>query len=164
MPRPVELAPPAMAWQVADALLALGLLAAVAVVANLDRMPHGVEEFLTLRLSIKNVLLMTAFGLAWPAVLWACGCYAPARLREGRGEWPRLIVASIIACGLAMIFPLTSREPLGPADARADLRGVARAGRGCGSGRWPARRAGWDGVQGRGRSCWWEAGRSPRGC
>jgi len=110
MPRPVELAPPTMAWQVADALLALGLLAAVAVVANLGRMPHGVEEFLTLRLSIKNILLMTAFGLAWPVVLRACGCYAPARLREGRGEWPRLIVASLIACGLAMIFPLTSES------------------------------------------------------
>jgi exopolysaccharide biosynthesis polyprenyl glycosylphosphotransferase len=88
----------------------VSLLAGVAVVANLGRMPEGVGEFLTFRISIKNVFLMLAFALAWPAVLRGCGLYSPARLREGRGEWPRLVVASVIAAGLAMIFPLTSRS------------------------------------------------------
>jgi exopolysaccharide biosynthesis polyprenyl glycosylphosphotransferase len=116
----------------------------VAVVANLGRMPEGVGEFLTLRISVKNVFLMLAFAIAWPAVLRGCGLYSPARLRQGRGEWPRLIVASLVAGGLAMAFPLTSRSHsvrpihvlvfaalLAPASAaiRSGVRAIRRAQR-----------------------------------
>jgi len=97
-------------WGIADAFLGVALLLGVLIAGNVDRMPRGVEEFLAVRLSLKNILLLTAFGLAWPGVLWACGLYDPTRLREGRGEWPRLIMASAVACLLAMVFPLTSRS------------------------------------------------------
>jgi exopolysaccharide biosynthesis polyprenyl glycosylphosphotransferase len=73
-------------------------------------MPEGVGEFLTLRISVKNVFLMLGFAFAWPAVLRGCGLYSPARLRQGRGEWPRLIVASLVAGSIAMVFPLTSQS------------------------------------------------------
>jgi FlaA1/EpsC-like NDP-sugar epimerase len=108
--RRTEYASPSTAWRLADALLAVSLLAGVAVVANLGRMPEGIGEFLTLRISVKNVFLMLAFAVAWPSVLWGCGLYSPARLRKGQGEWRRLIVASVIAGGLAMIFPVTSQS------------------------------------------------------
>jgi exopolysaccharide biosynthesis polyprenyl glycosylphosphotransferase len=93
-----------------DGLLAVGILAAVIIAGNLDgnRMPQGLEDFLAIRLTIKNILLLTTFGLVWPAVLSACGLYSPARLRSGKGDWPRLVLASAIGCFLAMIFPLTS--------------------------------------------------------
>jgi len=102
--------PPGVGWRVADAILAVSLLAGVVIAGNLDRMPQGLEGFLGIRLSVKNVLLLTAFGFAWPAVLGACGLYLPARLREGQGEWPRLLLASLIGGMLAMVFPLTSRS------------------------------------------------------
>ena len=105
-----RVAAPAGGWRLADALLGAGILLAVIVGSNLDRMPQGLEEFLAFRLSLKNVVLLTAFGVAWPAVLALCGLYAPARLREGKGEWPRLVVAAAVACVLAMVFPLTSRS------------------------------------------------------
>lgn len=101
---------PATGWGVTDALLGVTLLVGVFTAGNLDRMPRGMEEFLAVRVSLKNVILLTAFGLAWPAVLWGCGLYDPERLREGRGEWPRLLVASAIACVMAMAFPLTSQS------------------------------------------------------
>jgi exopolysaccharide biosynthesis polyprenyl glycosylphosphotransferase len=101
---------PTTAWRITDGVLGVVLLLLVLVAGNLARMPSGVEEFLAVRLSLKNILLLTAFGLAWPAVLWACGLYEPARLREGQGEWPRLLLASGIACLLAMVFPLTSHS------------------------------------------------------
>jgi exopolysaccharide biosynthesis polyprenyl glycosylphosphotransferase len=109
-PRATEYAAPSTAWGLVDGLLAVTLLAGVAVVANLGRMPEGVGEFLTFRISVKNVFLMLGFAIAWPAVLRGCGLYSPARLRQGRGEWPRLIVASLVAGALAMAFPLTSRS------------------------------------------------------
>jgi exopolysaccharide biosynthesis polyprenyl glycosylphosphotransferase len=107
-----RLEPPATAWRIVDGLLSVSILAGVVIAGNLDhdRMPRGLQEFLSIRLTIKNVLLLTAFGLIWPAVLSACGLYSRARLRSGSGEWPRLVLASAIGCLLAMVFPLTSKS------------------------------------------------------
>ena len=103
--------PQASGWQVADAFLGVTILLGVLIAGNIDRMPEGLDGFLAVRLSVKNiVLLLTLFGLAWPAVLMVCGLYEPVRLREGKGEWPRLIAAGVLAGFVAMIFPLTSRS------------------------------------------------------
>ena len=102
--------PPPVRWLVTDALLAVALLVLVLTAGNVDRMPSGVEGFLAVRISLKNVLLLSGFAVAWPLVLWGCGLYAPARLRQGRGEWSRLVVASVIAGLFAMAFPLTSQS------------------------------------------------------
>jgi exopolysaccharide biosynthesis polyprenyl glycosylphosphotransferase len=99
-------------WRFADVLLGVSILAGVVIAGNLegDRMPRGLEEFLAIRITIKNVLLLTAFGLVWSTVLSACGLYSPGRLRSGRGDWPRLLLASSIGCLLAMVFPLISKS------------------------------------------------------
>lgn len=99
-------------WRIADAVLALGLLAGLLIVTNLDHMPRGLEGFLAIRLSLKNVLFLTVFAWAWPSVLTLCGLYSPNRLRTGEGEWPRLLLAGAIGCVLALVFPLTSRSGL----------------------------------------------------
>jgi len=98
--------------RLADGALAIGLLAAVMIVSNLDHMPQGLGGFLAIRLSLKNVLLLTAFAWAWPFVLAACGLYSRSCLSTGEGEWPRLMLAGAIGCALAMVFPLTSRSGL----------------------------------------------------
>jgi exopolysaccharide biosynthesis polyprenyl glycosylphosphotransferase len=124
-------------WQIADTVLAVGLLAGVVILGNLDQMPQGLEAFLAIRFSVKNLLLLTAFGSAWPAVLKACGIYSPKRLRTGEGEWPRLVIAAAIGGVLAMVFPLTSAsgavKPIhvllfaaAVAPATAGLHGIAR--------------------------------------
>ncbi len=109
-PRPVSM--PAPWWRVVDALLAVSILAGVVIAGNLDgpRIPNRFEALLAIRVSIKNVLLLTAFGLVWPYVLSVCGLYSPARLRSGRDDWPRLLLASAIGVTLAMVFPLLSRS------------------------------------------------------
>jgi exopolysaccharide biosynthesis polyprenyl glycosylphosphotransferase len=99
-------------WQIADALLAICVLAGVVITTNLDHMPQGLDEFLAIRLTIKNVLLITGFAWAWPFVLTLCGLYMPTRLRTGHGEWPRLILAGTVGCILASVFPLTSESGL----------------------------------------------------
>jgi exopolysaccharide biosynthesis polyprenyl glycosylphosphotransferase len=107
-----------MAWQIADALLAICVLAGVVIATNLDHMPNGLDEFLAIRLTVKNALLITGFAWAWPFVLSLCGLYIPTRLRTGHGEWPRLVLAGAIGCTLASVFPLTSESGLvGPVHA-----------------------------------------------
>src|SRR5688572_29606744 len=56
-------------WQIADALLAIGVLCGAVIATNLDQMPQGLDEFLAIRLTVKNALLITAFAWAWPFVL-----------------------------------------------------------------------------------------------
>lgn len=113
-PAPAVLAlraePRATGWGIADALLGVVLLLGVLVAGNVDQMPRGIEEFFAVRLTLKNILLVTGFALLWPGVLWTLGLYEPERLRYGWGEWPRLLVASGIACLMAMVFPLTSES------------------------------------------------------
>ena len=110
-PAPAAL-PRLTAWQIADSILAIALLGGVVVATNLDQMPGGLEEFLAIRLTVKNVLLLTGFAWAWPFVLSLCGLYIPTRLRTGHGEWPRLLVAGAVGATLAWVFPLTSESGL----------------------------------------------------
>jgi exopolysaccharide biosynthesis polyprenyl glycosylphosphotransferase len=98
------------AWRLADAMVALAVLAAVLVAGNLGNMPRGVPEFLAVRVSIKHILLVAAFAWIWPRMLLICGLYAPDRLRTGAGEWPRLAVAGVVGGLLALVFVLTSQS------------------------------------------------------
>ena len=131
---------PASGWRLAEGLLAVGVLTTLIVAGSLDRMPHGFEDYLAVRISLKNAALLAAFGLAWPNILSMCGLYAPARLRRGTGEWPRLFLAGAIGSALAMVVPLTSRSgvvspaqvllfALTIAPAEAALRGAVRTAR-----------------------------------
>ncbi len=97
-------------WRTADAGMAILVLAVVVILSNVHRMPNGVAGFLEMRLSLKNALLIGAFAWIWPVVLSACGLYAPSRLRSGHGEWPRLAIAGLAGCALAMVFPLTGKS------------------------------------------------------
>lgn len=97
-------------WGLADAFLGVSILLVVLIAGNVDRMPRGIEEFLAVRMSLKNFLLLTIFGLSWPALLWTCGLYDGARLQSGRGEWPRILIASAVAGIIALAFPLTSQS------------------------------------------------------
>src|SRR5262249_27246686 len=106
----VEVATSAVRWQIADASVAIGLLLAIFVIGNYERVPQGFGEFLAMRISVKSVLLLTGFAVVWPFVLIACGLYKRAVLREARGEVPRLLVASIAALALALVFAFTSRS------------------------------------------------------
>ncbi len=99
-------------WRTADAVLAVSLLAGVVILSNLDHMPEGLTGFLSLRLSIKNALLIIGFAWVWPFVMTLCGLHSPTRLRTGDGEWPRLVLAGCVGCLLALVFPPTSRSGL----------------------------------------------------
>ena len=105
-----RLDPPVTRWRIADSLLGVGILAAMVIAGNLDRnqLPHGLDELLAIPLTLKNALLLTAFGLVWPAVLSACGLYSRAWLVRGKANWTGLLLAGAIGWVLAMGILLVS--------------------------------------------------------
>jgi len=95
---------------VADAAILFAVLIGVFVAANSDRMPNGVNSFLSLRVTVKNIFLLAAMVVGWPALFRMMGLYEESRLRTWGEEACRVIASCSIASGLAMTFPLTSQS------------------------------------------------------
>ncbi len=106
---PVRPVPWERAVMVSDTGLLLACLAGVLITANADRMPNGIESFLALRVTVKNVALLAAMLLATPAVFRAVGLYDDDRLVTWSAEARRLGVACSIVSALMLVFPFTSR-------------------------------------------------------
>ena len=88
--------------------LAVGLLLVVFVAANLVRAPGGFDDFLGLRVTVKNLLLVLGFSLAWRLASAAFGVYVWHHVRTRRGEALRVFgLCSSMSC-LALIFPTIS--------------------------------------------------------
>ncbi len=67
-----------------------------------------VDNFLSVRISVKNVLLLILLAAAWPAIFQLFGLYQARRLRHLGAETKRLVLATTAASGLGVVFPLTS--------------------------------------------------------
>jgi exopolysaccharide biosynthesis polyprenyl glycosylphosphotransferase len=90
-----------------DSLAAVTAIVAVLIRANVATL-SGIDDFLSVRITVKNILLLVFLASAWPAVFRLFGLYEARRLRQIRSEFGRLLAASILGCGLALVFPLTS--------------------------------------------------------
>ena len=91
-----------------DSLAAVAAILAVLVSVNLSNMSVSVENFLSMRVTVKNVLLLIFLATAWPAVFQLFGLYEHRGLKRFRIEVARLFLATGLGCGLAFVFPLTS--------------------------------------------------------
>src|SRR5215203_1198230 len=60
---------------VTDPFVAVVALALVLLASNAHQMPQGVEEFLAVRVTLQNVLLLAVVVGSWPLVFRACGLY-----------------------------------------------------------------------------------------
>jgi exopolysaccharide biosynthesis polyprenyl glycosylphosphotransferase len=107
-PRRNEIA--AFMYRLADSAMVLVVLLAVFVVSNVGMMPHGLSEFLAVRLTIKNVLLIVAFTAAWRFIAGGCGLYEAIGARTWRDETGRVVLACTLGSIAALVFPLTSES------------------------------------------------------
>lgn len=96
-----------------EAALPILVLALVLVAVNLEGMPDGLNDFLSLRVTVKNVLLCVGFLGGWVAILWACRVYDRRYVRTRRAEVGRLTAACALGTALALPFPLTSAGGFG---------------------------------------------------
>lgn len=88
--------------------LAVLLLLAIFVATNLGRALGGFEDFLALRVTVKNLLLLLGFALTWRLTSAAFRVYCWHNVRTRHGEAARLLLLCTFMCGLALIFPLMS--------------------------------------------------------
>jgi exopolysaccharide biosynthesis polyprenyl glycosylphosphotransferase len=95
-------------WRVraaADTALMLTTLFAVLVTLNLDNMPDGLGGFLSLRITIKNIVILAVLAGVWPLVFHACGVYRRVRRSQ---EAARIVIACALTSWMAMLFSVTS--------------------------------------------------------
>lgn len=88
--------------------LAVVLLLAVFLGTNLVRAPGGFDDFLALRVTVKNLLLVLAFSLVWRVAASAWRVYTWHHVRTRREESLRLFGLCTSMSALALVFPTIS--------------------------------------------------------
>jgi len=91
-----------------DSLAALTAILVVFVSVNFAELPSNAQGFLSARVTVKNILQLTALAVAWPAVFHLFGLYEAQRVRQFGSEARRLLAAATAASVVALVFPFTS--------------------------------------------------------
>jgi exopolysaccharide biosynthesis polyprenyl glycosylphosphotransferase len=94
----------------ADPAVALIVLLAVFVLSNADSIPYGLPQFLEVRLSVRNVLILVAFTVLWRVLCSASGLYDWRQIRSRRVEAGRVLLVCTIGGISAFVFPVVSKS------------------------------------------------------
>jgi exopolysaccharide biosynthesis polyprenyl glycosylphosphotransferase len=102
-------------YKIADVLIAVLCVPSAFIFINFSTLPDDATGFLALRVSIKNLLLITLFALLWSGVCHAFGLY---RTQKRNPETIMRAAAASICGGLfILLFMMTSRAGLFGLDA-----------------------------------------------
>jgi exopolysaccharide biosynthesis polyprenyl glycosylphosphotransferase len=83
----------------------LVILLSVFLVVNGPHTPHGLEEFLLVRITPENLLALGGFAVLWPIIFASFGLYNPAKLRTPADEAMRIGGAcSLIAASTVLLL------------------------------------------------------------
>lgn len=96
--------------QVSDFLAPLIALCVVIVGANHRAMPHGFADFLEMRFTLKNLLVVGWFAGGWLILCFAAGLYHQAGLGSARREAIRIVLVAGTGAGIALVFPAFSNS------------------------------------------------------
>jgi exopolysaccharide biosynthesis polyprenyl glycosylphosphotransferase len=91
-----------------EMFLALASLAAVLIVTNLGAMPQGLDNFLSIRVTLRNLLLLATLAVGWPLIFRLCGLYTAALVRHPWSERLRVCTACSLGSMLALVIPALS--------------------------------------------------------
>lgn len=86
-----------------DATVALLVLGTVFIIRNVDGMRYGLDNFLLLRVTFGNVLLLGALGLLWQWIFLLVGLYDVNEPRSLRSEAPSVGVACTLGSIVSLI-------------------------------------------------------------
>jgi exopolysaccharide biosynthesis polyprenyl glycosylphosphotransferase len=92
-----------------DTAVAILTLLGGFLLSNFNRMPQGLDEFLNVRLTIKNLLLVVGFAGAWRLICITAGLYDPRLIGDWSRERWRVVAAVTAGTALALVFPAISR-------------------------------------------------------
>lgn len=96
------------AWTVAvvETSAAIGILGVVIVVMSMQQMPTSLEHILSLRITLRNLLLLACFAASWPMLFNRCGLYDADAIEHAADERRRVVIA--VSLGTAMAILLTA--------------------------------------------------------
>ena len=94
--------------RVIDATLGPVLLLGVFVLTNFGATTTGLDEFLGLRVTVRNLLYVVGFAVAWRVLCTALGLYDWNRVRVPLTEFYRVLAACTSGSAVALIFPAIS--------------------------------------------------------
>ncbi|MQA31254.1 MAG: hypothetical protein GEU82_15705, partial [Luteitalea sp.] len=89
--------------------VALATLAGVLIFGNLHAMPQGLDNFLSMRITLRNVLLLATLAAGWPLIFRLCGLYTLASVRHPWSERLRVCAACSLGSMLALVIPALSK-------------------------------------------------------
>jgi exopolysaccharide biosynthesis polyprenyl glycosylphosphotransferase len=94
--------------RVLDAISALAAVTVLFLLANVDRMPLGLDAFLLQRVSVKNLLVVGVFLFVWQEIFVLFGLYDATRRLDPSDERARVIAACSVGSLMVLAFPLVS--------------------------------------------------------
>jgi exopolysaccharide biosynthesis polyprenyl glycosylphosphotransferase len=97
-------------YKIADVLIAILCVPTAFIITNSGAMPEDATGFFALRVSVKNLLLITIFALQWSAICHAFGLYR--KQRRNPDAIMRAAAASVCGGLFILLFMMTSRAGL----------------------------------------------------
>ena len=95
--------------RVTDTAVAVAVLLGAFLLANVQRMPGGLDDFLGMRITLKNLVMLMVFAAVWRAACLVAGLYDWNLIRSSRTEVQRVLAACTVGATLALMFPLMSK-------------------------------------------------------
>jgi exopolysaccharide biosynthesis polyprenyl glycosylphosphotransferase len=94
--------------RVGDTVIAVLVLLGGFLASNIDRMPGGLQDFLSIRITIRNFLLILGFAVVWRLICVLVGLYDEKLVGDRRGEMKRVFIAVTTGAVVALVFPMIS--------------------------------------------------------
>jgi exopolysaccharide biosynthesis polyprenyl glycosylphosphotransferase len=88
----------------AETALAIAILGLVIIVTSVHEMPTSVEYILSMRITLRNLLLLATFAAAWPMLFTLAGLYEAAVVEHPVEERRRVIVAVSLGSLLTVLL------------------------------------------------------------
>lgn len=95
--------------QAFDFIAGFVLLLTVFAATNASRMPEGWQQFLALRITVKNCVLLLLLMVVWCALLQSFGLYRIEQYRSFLKGTMRFLGACSVIAVFALVFPLSSQ-------------------------------------------------------
>lgn len=91
-----------------ETAVAVGILGLVIIVTSVQKMPTSLDHILSLRITLRNLLLLAIFGSAWPLLFNLCRLYDAGGIEEPAEERRRLYMAVSLGTFVAVILTALS--------------------------------------------------------
>ena len=98
------------AYPVIDAGVAVAALILALILVNVPAGAMPLDQFLEIRITLKNVLALLGITLAWPLLFSLFGLYRSHELRPLSVEWKRVLRACSFGTAFAVLLALASQS------------------------------------------------------